>query len=185
MGAALAIRDDLTPEALRWHARPAPNRRAALRMLAIASALEGLSRADAARLAGMERQALRDAVVRYNAEGLAGLHDRPKPGRRERLSRRRLPLTSSAAPIRSVMACRRGRELICAAGWRSALRKPFTPPACRGCCGGWTCRGRRPGPSIRKLTRRRRSGSEKGAARSPKNARGGAPGQADRALVHG
>ena len=29
---------------------------------------------------------MRDAVVRYNAEGLAGLHDRPKPGRPERLS---------------------------------------------------------------------------------------------------
>jgi transposase len=86
MGAALPIRDDLTPEALRRHARRAPNRRAALRMLAIASALEGMSRADAARLVGMERQALRDAVVRYNAEGLAGLYDRPKLGRRERLS---------------------------------------------------------------------------------------------------
>ena len=45
-----------------------------------------MSRAEAARLAGMERQALRDAVVRYNAEGLAGLHDRPKPGRPQRLS---------------------------------------------------------------------------------------------------
>jgi transposase len=45
-----------------------------------------MSRAEAARLAGMERQALRDAVVRYNAEGLAGLYDRPKPGRPERLS---------------------------------------------------------------------------------------------------
>jgi hypothetical protein len=69
MGAALAIRDDVTPEALRRLARREPNRRAALRMLAIANALEGLSRAEAARLAGMERQALRDAVVRYNAEG--------------------------------------------------------------------------------------------------------------------
>ena len=87
MGAALMIRDDLTPEALRRHARREPRRRAALlRMLAIANALEGMSRADAARLAGMERQALRDAVVRYNAEGLAGLYDRPKPGRSERLS---------------------------------------------------------------------------------------------------
>jgi putative transposase len=86
MGAALTIRDDLTPEALRRHARREPNRRAALRMLAIANALEGLSRAEAAKLAGMERQALRDAVVRYNAEGLAGLHDRPKPGRPQRLS---------------------------------------------------------------------------------------------------
>ena len=86
MGAALTIRDDLTSEALRRHARHEPNRRAALRTLAIADALEGMSRAEAARLAGMERQALRDAVVRYNAEGLAGLHDRPKPGRPQRLS---------------------------------------------------------------------------------------------------
>ena len=86
MGAALTIRDDLTSEALRRHARHEPNRRAALRMLAIANALEGMSRAEAARLAGMERQAaLRDAVVRYNAEGLAGLHDRAKPGRPQRL----------------------------------------------------------------------------------------------------
>ena len=85
MGAALTIRDDLTPEALRRRARHEPNRRAGLRLLAIANALEGMSRAEAARLAGMERQALRDAVVRYNAEGLAGLHDRPKPGRPQRL----------------------------------------------------------------------------------------------------
>ena len=86
MGAAPRIRDELTPEALRRRARHEPNRRAALRMLAVANALEGMSRAEAARLAGMERQALRDAVVRYNAEGIAGLHDRPKPGRPPRLS---------------------------------------------------------------------------------------------------
>jgi putative transposase len=86
MGAALAIRDDLTPAALRRHARHEPDRRAALRLLAIANALEGASRAEAARLAGMERQALRDAVVRYTAEGPSGLHDRPKPGRPARLS---------------------------------------------------------------------------------------------------
>ena len=86
MGAALPIRGDLPAEALRRHARGEPNRRAALRMLAIANALEGVSRAEAARLAGMERQALRDAVLRYNAEGLPGLHDRPKSGRPQRLS---------------------------------------------------------------------------------------------------
>ncbi len=57
-----------------------------MRMLAIANALEGMSRAEAARLVGMERQALHDAVARYNAEGLAGLYDRPKPGRPARLS---------------------------------------------------------------------------------------------------
>jgi transposase len=87
MGAALVIRDDLAPRELRRRARYEPNRRAALRLLAIANALDGMSRAEAARLAGMERhQALRDAVVRYNAEGLAGLYDRPKPGRPPRLS---------------------------------------------------------------------------------------------------
>jgi transposase len=50
-------------------------------MLAIAHALDGTSRAEAARLVGLERQALRDAVVRFNAEGLDGLRDRRKPGR--------------------------------------------------------------------------------------------------------
>jgi hypothetical protein len=73
----LLIRDDLTPEALRRLARREHDRPAAGRMFAIANALEGMSRAEAARLAGMERQALRDAVTRYNAEGLSGLHNRP------------------------------------------------------------------------------------------------------------
>jgi putative transposase len=86
MGAAAPIRNELTPEALRRHARHEANRRAALRMLAIANAPEGISRAEAAGLAGMERQALRDAVARHDAEGLAGLRDRPKPGRPQRLS---------------------------------------------------------------------------------------------------
>ncbi len=75
---ALKIREDLTPlELRRWALREARGR-AAARAYAIANALEGMRRAAAARLAGMERQALRDAVVRYNAEGLAGLYERPK-----------------------------------------------------------------------------------------------------------
>lgn len=85
MGArGLPIRDDLLPEAVRRLARHEADRAAARRMFAIANALEGMSRAEAARLAGMERQALRDAVLRYNAEGLAGLHNRrapPRPGK--------------------------------------------------------------------------------------------------------
>ena len=84
MGTALKIKDDLSPEALRRAARREKDGRAAARMYAIAHALDGMSRAAAARLAGMERQALRDAVVRYNTEGLDGLYDRPK-GRHSRL----------------------------------------------------------------------------------------------------
>ncbi len=75
---ALAIRRDRTPAALRMWARRASNPRAASCAYAIAHALEGLSRAEAARLAGMERQALRDAVLRYNADGVSGLTDRPR-----------------------------------------------------------------------------------------------------------
>ena len=78
MGSALKIRDDLTPLELRRWARVGSYGRAAARAYGIANALEEMPRADAARLAGMDRQTLRDAVVRYNAKGLEGLHDRPK-----------------------------------------------------------------------------------------------------------
>lgn len=85
-GKPLTVRTDLSPGELRRFSRREPDRAAAARMQAIANALEGMTRAEAARLAGMERQALRDAVVRYNAEGLAGLHDRPRPGPKSRLT---------------------------------------------------------------------------------------------------
>ena len=83
---ALVIRQDLPATELRRLARREPDRRAAMRLLAIAHALDGFSRAEAARLAGMERQALRDAVRRHNAEGPDGLHDRPRSGRPEGLT---------------------------------------------------------------------------------------------------
>ena len=56
------------------------------RLLAIALVLDGHRRAEAARLNGMDRQTLRDWVHRYNAEGIAGLCDRPKPGRTPKLT---------------------------------------------------------------------------------------------------
>ncbi len=87
MGArGLVIRDDVGAAELRRFAQGEADRRAALRAVAIAQALEGASRAEAARVVGRERQSLRDAVVRFNAEGLAGLWDRPRPGRPEKLS---------------------------------------------------------------------------------------------------
>ena len=52
------------------------------RLLAIALVLEGHPReAAAAQLNGMDRQTLRDWVLRYNAEGVAGLSSRCSPGR--------------------------------------------------------------------------------------------------------
>ena len=64
MVVALPIRTDLSAAELRALARREKDPRAASRMYAIAHALEGKSRAEAARLLGLERQALRDAVVR-------------------------------------------------------------------------------------------------------------------------
>jgi transposase len=48
--------------------------------------LEGASRTEAAAAGGMDRQTLRDWVHRYNAEGIAGVADRPRAGRPAALS---------------------------------------------------------------------------------------------------
>lgn len=79
---------EYSAQELRGLARAEVNRRAALRMLAIANALAGLARAEAGRLAGMSGQALCDAIKRYNSEGLEGLYDRPKSGRPRHLNAR-------------------------------------------------------------------------------------------------
>ena len=84
--AGLPIRQDYSPADLRARATREKDCRAALRLLAIANALEGMTRAEAARLAGMERQALHDTIERFNVEGPDGLHDRPCTGRPEQLT---------------------------------------------------------------------------------------------------
>ena len=81
MPAALPIRDDLGPQELRALARRERDGRVGARLHALAHALEGRSRGEAARLAGMDRQTLSDWVRRYNEHGVDGLRDRPKPGR--------------------------------------------------------------------------------------------------------
>src|ERR1700760_1189878 len=66
--------------ALRQHAGRVSEAPVARRLLALASVLEGHSRAEAARSCGMDRQTLRDWVIRYNEHGIAGLSDLPKRG---------------------------------------------------------------------------------------------------------
>jgi transposase len=87
MARGLAIRDGITTAAeLRRLAKKEPRRRTMQRMLALANAMDGMSRTEAARAAGIERQSLRDAILRFNVEGLAGLIDRPYGRRPERLT---------------------------------------------------------------------------------------------------
>jgi transposase len=71
---------------LRAAARASADAKQALRILAIAMALDGFSRAEAAGLCGMDRQTLRDWIHRYNEEGLNGLADRARSGRPASLS---------------------------------------------------------------------------------------------------
>ena len=82
---AIPIIRHVEPEELRHLGREQTNGRVASRMFAVANVLDGLSREDAARHAGMERQCLRDWVHRFNAEGVAGLKDRPHKGRPRRM----------------------------------------------------------------------------------------------------
>ena len=59
----LKIRKDRTPPVLRKLAKAETDVRVARRLLAIANALSGMSRAEAARSAGMDRQTLRDWII--------------------------------------------------------------------------------------------------------------------------
>ncbi len=87
MGRAVAItRLDLTAEGLRSAASVEKDGAAAGRILALALVFEGVDRASAARMCGMDRQTLRDWVHCYNDEGLAGLRDRVGGGRSPKLS---------------------------------------------------------------------------------------------------
>jgi transposase len=73
-------RTDASVEDLRRAAGRTSDAAAARRMLAIALVLEGYARSDAARQCGMDRQTLRDWILRFNAAGIAGLSDRPHKG---------------------------------------------------------------------------------------------------------
>ena len=84
---ALAItRSDLSASDLRAQARRAKDGDQACRLVALAFVLEGAPRGVAARAGGMDRQTLRDWVIRYNEAGVAGLCDLPRSGRRPRLN---------------------------------------------------------------------------------------------------
>jgi putative transposase len=87
MPKAVAItRDDFTAVALREAAARSNDADAARRMLALALVLEGYNRGEAGKLCGMDRQTLRDWVLRYNAEGVAGLCNRIAAGPKPRLT---------------------------------------------------------------------------------------------------
>jgi transposase len=86
MGAAVELRQDLGADDLRRFAARAKDASQARRLLALAAALDGMNRSEAARIGGMDRQTLRDWAHRFNQHGPDGLIDVKPPGRRPRLS---------------------------------------------------------------------------------------------------
>ena len=80
MGQALAVRSDFPAGDVRGFARRAKDAAQTRRLLAIAAVLDGASREDAAKIGGMDRQTLRDWVIRFNEQGPDGLINIPSPG---------------------------------------------------------------------------------------------------------
>jgi transposase len=78
MKQGLKVRLDITAAVLRKKARSEKDGRVVSRLFGIANILDGMDRDQAARLAGMTRQTLRDWVRRYNTDGIEGLRDLPK-----------------------------------------------------------------------------------------------------------
>jgi transposase len=80
MGHAIAVRADYTAQEVRCLARRAKDAAQARRLLAIAAVLDGALREEAAKIGGMDRQTLRDWVIRFNEQGPEGLINIPSPG---------------------------------------------------------------------------------------------------------
>ena len=81
MSACIALRDDYDSLALRDLARRSRAPRQVRRLLALAAAYDGVSRTEAAKVGGMDRQTLRDWAHRFNDEGPDGLKHRSGAGR--------------------------------------------------------------------------------------------------------
>ena len=89
MAKRILICTELSPAELRAQSLALDTARERKRGLAIAHVMEGMSRAEAGRLTDQTDQAVKDAIKRYNAEGLAGLRDRPHTGRPRKLEAER------------------------------------------------------------------------------------------------
>jgi transposase len=80
------LRDDYDADGLRTLTKLSRDPRQVRRLLALAAVYDGMSRAEAAMIGGMDRQTLRDWAHRFNEGGPEGLTNRPGAGRPRQLS---------------------------------------------------------------------------------------------------
>jgi Winged helix-turn helix len=116
MSAAVGLRDDFTAADLRRLAGKAKDADQARRLLALAAVYDGMDRATAARIGGMDRQTLRDWAHRFNEHGPIGL--------------------INVKPIVVGRSCRWSNKRHCGSWWRPApIRRSMA-----WCAGdAWTC----------------------------------------------
>ena len=86
MSAKIALRPDFSALPLRKLVQRCSDSQQTRRLLALAAVYDGMSRAEASKIGGMDRQTLRDWVHRFNEEGPDGLTNRLGPKRGRRLS---------------------------------------------------------------------------------------------------
>ena len=87
MASAVILRADYSASELRRLAATTRNANQSRRLLSLAAVVDGMNRAEAARIGGMDRQTLRDWVHRFNKRGPGG-------------AQRHLVQRSRAAPFR-------------------------------------------------------------------------------------
>ena len=105
MAAPVRLRTDFEAATLRRLAKTAHDPHQSRRLLALAVIYEGGSRSDAARIADVGLQTVRDWVLRFNAHGPQGLINRKAPGQTPRLNqaqRRALQQVVEHGPIPAV-----------------------------------------------------------------------------------
>ena len=113
MGAAIELRDDFDGGVLRRLAKRSRDGGQSRRLLALAEIYDGKRRSEAARLAGVGLQIVRDWVLRFNAEGPDGLIDRKAPGPARKLTdaqRAALAEIVEAGPIPAIHGVVRWRR---------------------------------------------------------------------------
>ena len=113
MAAAIALREDYDGRAVRALAKASRDANQTRRLLALAVIYDGGSRSEAAKMGGVGLQVIRDWVLRFNAEGPAGVLDRKAPGASRRLDeehRRALAALVEGGPIPAIHGVVRWRR---------------------------------------------------------------------------
>jgi transposase len=105
MAAPVPLRPDFDAAALRTLAKQSCDPNQTRRLLALATIYDGQPRSEAARIGCVTLQSVRDWVVRFNAQGPAGLINGKAPGRRAILNetqRAALQATIEQGPIPAI-----------------------------------------------------------------------------------